>query len=91
MYHNDFISLLKHAANIYTPIYYSNGNYTISNPYEQRFNSETGLINSSYYSEYTGFDFNEHYTSYYFSFGTIVDSDFNMDKFSDYTLINNIE
>ena len=84
LYDMDLINILKHAANIFNPIYHSDNKIVMNNQYEKNFNVDTGLLDSTYYSEYTGSSFIKHYTTYYFSFEKIKDSEFDMHEFIDY-------
>lgn len=84
----DFKDMLKQSLNIYVPIYHSSNNYVVNIPYEHKYNSKTGLISSSYCSEDIENSSSNHYSSYYFSFGSVTEDDFDMSEFSDYKLID---
>lgn len=86
---------IKLSMNIYAPIYNKNNDYTIVDMGvgNQIYDSETGLLNISYYYEYTGNEvnlYNHHFQTYTYSNNSVEDSDVCIPNLNKYVLTDEI-
>lgn len=89
-YKNNLSDKLELSLSIYTPVYNKDNYYIINEVGNNIYDSKTGLLNISYYHEYTGNEtnpYNNHYQTYTYSINSVTDSDILMPNIDNYTLI----